>query len=217
MFQKTKSLKIPQATINRLSLYCRQLELLEKKGEIIVSSEKLAYLCEVNSAQVRKDLGYFGEFGIRGVGYHINELKREIKRILAIDREYNMTLAGVGNLGSALLRYQNFHERGFHFVCAFDSDQKKIGEVISGVEIRDIKELPIVVQEKEVKIGVIATPPSSAQNVANLFLDAKVNAILNFSPVHIHVPECCLVENIDFTLKLDVMLYKNRNQIAQGI
>lgn len=217
MKRDTKFTKIPQATINRLSLYCRQLELLEQKGETIVSSEKLATLCEVNSAQVRKDLGYFGEFGIRGVGYYINDLKSQIKGILAIDHDYKMALAGVGNLGSALLRHQNFPKRGFHFIAAFDCDPNKIGKMVSGIRIMDIKELPQVAQENEVEIGVIATPPSSAQEVANLFLDAQVNAILNFSPIHIHVPDCCLVENIDFTIKLDVMIYKNIHQLIPRV
>ena len=210
-----KSRKIPKATITRISLYCRQLELLEFDGYRMVSSEKLAWLCQVNPAQVRKDLGYFGEFGVRGVGYDVIELMREIKKILAVNRDWNMGIAGVGNLGTALLHYQNFRDRGFKFVAAFDSDPEKIGRAVSsGIKVKDIKELKRTVAELCLEIGVIATPPSVAQEIAELFLDAKVNAILNFSPTQIHVPECCLVENIDFTIKLDVLTYKLKNELA---
>ena len=204
-----KALKIPKATITRLSFYYRQLELLEFDGYRMVSSDKLAWLCQVNPAQVRKDLGYFGEFGVRGVGYDTRELQREIKEILAVNRDWNMGIVGIGNLGSALLRYQNFPVRGFNFVAAFDSDPEKIGKLLSsGFEIRDINELEDVTEELKIEIGVITTPPSEAQTIADLFLGANVNAILNFSPTQIHVPESCLIENIDFTIKLDILAYK---------
>ncbi|MBW2065923.1 MAG: redox-sensing transcriptional repressor Rex [Deltaproteobacteria bacterium] len=209
-----KPKRIPKATINRLSLYYRQLELLEFDGYRMVSSEKLAWLCQVNPAQVRKDLGYFGEFGIRGVGYDVRELQREIKSILAVNRSWRMAIAGVGKLGSALLQHQNFPARGFHFVAAFDVDKKKIGTTLpSGLVVRDISELREVAEQLEVEIGVITTPPSVAQEVAALFLASHISAILNFSPTQIHVPECCLVENIDFTIKLDILTYKLRHEL----
>jgi len=208
-----KSLKIPKATISRLSLYYRQLELLEFDGYRMVSSEKLAWLCQVNPAQVRKDLGYFGEFGTRGVGYDVKDLQFELKKILALNRSWNMGIAGIGNLGSALLHYHHFPKRGFHFVAAFDSDKGKIGTVLpSGQLIRDIKELNHTIKELGIEIGVITTPPFAAQDVADLFIDGKVNAILNFSPTQIHVPDCCLVENVDFTMRLDILAYKLKNK-----
>jgi redox-sensing transcriptional repressor len=210
----SKPLKIPKATITRLSLYCRKLELLEFDGYRMVSSEKLAWLCQVNPAQVRKDLGYFGEFGVRGVGYDVRDLMFEIKKILAVNRDWNMGIVGVGNLGSALLQNQNLPARGFYFVAAFDSDAGKIGKkIFPGLVIKDIKELKTAVQDSEVEIGVITTPASEAQSVADLLLDANVNAILNFSPTQIHVPDCCLVENIDFTIKLDVLTYKLKHEL----
>ncbi len=175
----------------------------------MVSSEKLASLCQVNPAQVRKDLGYFGEFGIRGVGYDVRDLQFEIKKILSINREWNMGIAGIGNLGSALLQFQNFPARGFNFVAAFDSDSQKIGKnVSSGLVIRDLRELDEAVEKLNIDIGVITTPPSQAQKVVDLFLDANINAILNFSPTQLHIPDYCLVENIDFTIKLDILTYK---------
>ena len=212
-----KSMKIPKATITRLSLYCRQLELLEFDGYRMVSSEKLAWLCQVNPAQVRKDLGYFGEFGVRGVGYDVRDLMLEIKRILAVNRDWNMGIVGVGNLGSALLQNQNLPARGFYFVAAFDSDAEKIGKrIFPGLVIRDIEELKDTVESSNVEIGIISTPASGAQGVADLFLEANVNAILNFSPTQIHVPEDCLVENIDFTIKLDVLTYKLKHELDSG-
>ena len=125
-----------------------------------------------------------------------------------------MCIAGVGNLGMALIQHQNFAARGFHIVAAFDSDLKKVGgRLPSGMVIRDISTLEKTVRDLEIEIGVIATPPSEAQGVADLFLNAYVNAILNFSPTQIHVPECCMVENIDFTIKLDVLTYKLKHEL----
>jgi redox-sensing transcriptional repressor len=207
--------KIPKATITRLSLYCRQLELLEFDGYRMVSSEKLAWLCQVNSAQVRKDLGYFGEFGIRGVGYDVRELQHEIKKILSINREWVMGIVGVGNLGGALLKHQNFPTRGFRFIAAFDSDPEKIGKIAPlNLVIQDVNELKDASKELDIDIGVITVPSSKAQETADSFIDANINAILNFSPAQIHVPDYCVVENIDFTVKLDILTYKLKHEIG---
>jgi redox-sensing transcriptional repressor len=207
--------KIPKATITRLSLYCRRLELLEFDGYRTVSSERLAWLCQVNPAQVRKDLGYFGEFGIRGVGYDIRDLQREIKKILAVNREWNMAIVGIGNLGGALLRHQYFQTRGFYFVAAFDSDPEKIGQKLpSGLTVKDVKDLKETAKELDVDIGVITTPYQGAQKTANSFIDADINAILNFSSAQIHAPAHCIIESIDFTIKLDVLTYKLKNEIG---
>ena len=210
----TKSAKIPKATINRLSIFYRQLELLEFDGYRMVSSEKLAWLCQVNPAQVRKDLGYFGEFGVRGVGYDVIGLQAQIKKILAVNRDWNLGIAGIGNLGSALVEHQDLHMRGFISVAAFDNDARKIGETTpSGLKIRDIGELSQAVEELDIEIGVITTPPNAAQGVADLFLAAEVNAILNFSPTRICVPQCCLVENVDFTVMLDILTYRLHHEM----
>lgn len=210
-----KSEKIPKATITRLSIYYRQLELLEFDGYRMVSSDKLAWLCQGNPPQVRKDLGYFGEFGVRGVGYDVIDLQTQIKKILAINRDWNMGIAGVGNLGSALLQHHNFPARGFKCVAAFDNAPDKIGKILpSGLKVRDIRGLDSAIEELDIEIGVITTPPSAAQSVANLFLKANVNAILNFSPTRISVPECCLVQNIDFTVMLDILCYKLDHEVV---
>jgi redox-sensing transcriptional repressor len=208
-----KSEQIPNAAITRLSIYYRQLELLEFDGYRMVSSEKLAWLCQVNPAQVRKDLAYFGEFGVRGVGYDVIDLQGEIKKILAVNRDWNMGIVGIGNMGSALMAHQNFPARGFRYVAAFDNDPKKIGTTAPlGLTVRDVRDLNEVVKELNIEIGVITTPSSSAQSVTDSFLEANVNAILNFSPARILVPDCCLVENIDFTVRLDIIAYKLQNQ-----
>ena len=205
----TKPTKIPKATITRLSMYYRQLEMLESDGHDTVSSERLARLSQANPAQVRKDLGYFGDFGIRGVGYDVIELQAEIKRILAVNREWNLAIVGIGNLGSALLHHQNLPERGFHCAAIFDNDPAKISKTTStGLQIRDIRDLKKAVEELDIEIGIITTPPSVAQRVADMFVDAQVKAILNFSPTRIRIPDCCVVENIDFTVKLDTLTYK---------
>jgi redox-sensing transcriptional repressor len=210
-----KTEKIPKATITRLSLYYRQLELLEFDGYRMVSSDKLAWLCQVNPAQVRKDLGYFGEFGVRGVGYDVIDLQGHIKQILSVNRDWNLGVVGIGNLGSALIRQQNFAARGFRCVAAFDNDPKKIGKKAPGdLIIQNIDELLETARDLDVEIGVITTPASAAQRIADLLLDAEVNAILNFAPTQISVPECCLVENIDFTVKLDILTYKLRHEIG---
>jgi redox-sensing transcriptional repressor len=204
-----KTTKIPKATITRLSLYYRQLELLEFDGYRLVSSEKLAWLCQVNPAQVRKDLGYFGEFGIRGVGYDVRELQMQIKKILTVNRDWNLGLVGVGKLGSAILQHQNLYIRGFKCVAAFDNDPEKIGRISpAGIEIRAIDELDKAARDLDIEIGVITTPAAAAQSTADRFRSAHINAILNFSPARITVPECCLVENIDFTVTLDMLTYK---------
>lgn len=211
-----KSTNIPKATITRLSQYYRQLELMEFDGYRTVSSDKLAWLCQVNPAQVRKDLGYFGEFGVRGVGYDVKELQEQIKKILAINREWNLGVVGIGKLGSALLQHRNLQTRGFKCVAAFDNDPEKVGQMgPSGIRIRDISELSEAVDELKIEIGVITTPANAAQYVADLFVEANVNAILNFSPTRIQVPDCCMVENIDFTVRLDILTYKLRNELRE--
>jgi len=156
--------KIPTATITRLSIYSRYLEALSQEGVKIIASDKLAQKCGINPAQIRKDLAYFGEFGIRGVGYFVKELLFEIKRILGLNKTWKMALVGIGNLGSALLAHQNFIRQGYEFVAVFDIDPAKVGRrVPSGQIIHSVDELESVVKDKGVEIGVIATPAAKAQ------------------------------------------------------
>ncbi|MCP4680727.1 MAG: redox-sensing transcriptional repressor Rex, partial [Desulfobacterales bacterium] len=172
-----------------------------------------------NPAQVRNDLGYFGDFGVRGMGYDVIDLQAQIKKILAVNRYWNLSIAGIGTLGSALMKPQNILASNFKCVAIFDNDPNKIGKVTpTGLKIRDTHEIHHTARELKIEIGVITTPPSAAQNLADLFLDAQVNAILNFSPTRIRVPDYCFVENIDFTLKLDMLTFKlHHEQTPQGI
>ena len=204
--------KIPEATIRRLSRYSRCLEEMEEKGEKVVSSAQLANKCIVNAAQVRKDLAYFGEFGVRGVGYYVKDLLNNIKEILGSNKEWRMALIGVGNLGSSLLAYKDFLKQNYTIVAAFDIDPPKvIGRVSEKlgkpVEIFHINRIKEVARERKIEIGLITTPPSEAQNVADILVEAEVKGILNFAPAQITVPEGFTVKNVFFTTILDNLAY----------
>jgi redox-sensing transcriptional repressor len=209
---KLKYQKIPEATIRRLSRYSRCLEEMDEKGEKVVSSALLANKCIVNAAQVRKDLAYFGEFGIRGVGYYVKDLLNNIKKILGSNKEWRMALIGVGNLGSSLLAYKDFLKQNYTIVAAFDIDPPKvIGRVSEKlgkpVEVFHINKIKEVVKERKIDIGLIATPPSEAQSVAELLVEADVRGILNFAPAQIIVPEGFVVKDVFFTTILDNLAY----------
>ena len=208
MTKNPKKKKIPEPTIERLPLYSRPLEELLQGDIPVVSSETLARLCGVNPAQVRKDLAYFGEFGVRGVGYEVASLLKEIKKILGTDRKWRLCLVGLGNLGSALLENQNFKRRGYEFVAVFDSDPAKIGRILeNGIVVEHPRRIEEVVADLQIEIGVITTPPFEAQKVAELLFAAGVRAILNFAPIQLRKPECCVVENVDFAMSLENLAY----------
>ena len=154
-----KSEHIPRATIQRMAVYIQVLEGLARDGSTVVSSEALARTCSVNPSQIRKDLAYFGEFGVRGVGYYVQDLITSIKQSLGVDRVWKTALVGVGNLGRALLNHREFRLRGFHIVGAFDCDPFKIGEEVSGLEVVCTKRLKEKVADLDVEIGIITTPP----------------------------------------------------------
>jgi len=185
---------------------------MEEKGEKVISSAQLAKKCIVNAAQVRKDLAYFGEFGIRGVGYYVKDLLNNIKRILGSNKEWRMALIGIGNLGASLLSYKDFLKQNYKIVAAFDIDPPKvIGRVAEKLgkpaEVFHINRIREVVQERKIEIGLITTPPSEAQGVANLLVEAGVRGILNFAPVQITVPEGFVVKDAFFTTILDNLAY----------
>jgi len=203
-----KQIKIPEATIDRIALYYRILEDLLAQGVQVISSQKFASVCRINPAQVRKDLSFFGEFGVRGVGYNVRDLLMEIKKILVSDREWKLGIVGLGNMGKALVRDENFFRRGYRFVAAFDSDPAKIGqEVVKDLFIRSMAEISLATDQLRIEIGVITTPPLHAQRVADLLMDAGIMAILNFSAIQVRKPDCCLVHNVDFTVNLDNLAY----------
>jgi len=205
----SRETKIPDATIERVALYLRPLENLMEEGNQVVSSERLAEMCKVNPAQVRKDLSFFGGFGVRGVGYEVNDLLIEIKKILASDREWRLGIVGLDDMGMALLQHKNFLKRGYKFVAAFDSDPQKIGKKLPiGLVIQPVTKIQQLVKDLNIEIGIITTSASKAQDVADVYFEAGILAILNFSPIQLRTPECCLVQNVDFTLNLDHLAYQ---------
>jgi len=204
----TKESKIPNSTIERLAFYSRPLEALLKSGPPIISSGKLAGLCGVNPAQVRKDLAYFGEFGVRGVGYEIRDLLKEIKKILATDRKWTLCIVGMGNLGISLVENEDFRKRGYLFAAAFDSDVRKTGRHLPcGLTIEPERTIRELVRELDIEIGVITTPSRAAQRVTEMLSAAGVRAILNFAPIQVRTPERCIVKNVDFSVKLESLVY----------
>jgi redox-sensing transcriptional repressor len=202
-----KSVKIPEKTVTRLSIYLRCLEELEADGVNSVSSKQLAERFGLNSAQVRKDLAYFGQFGVRGLGYYIAELKHNLERILGLKQDWEVALVGAGNLGSALIAYKGFQARGFRLGMAFDTDAAKIGLCVDGVQILDVTKLVPMIRKKKIKIAMVAVPAAAAQPVADLLVEAGINAILNFAPVQLSVPEGVKVQNVDLSVLLKTLSY----------
>lgn len=207
-----KYTKIPEATIRRLSNYLKCLEDLEMRGENVASSALIAQICDVNAAQVRKDFAYFGEFGIRGMGYNTKELRFHIREILGTNREWRIAIVGIGNLGSALLMYKGFLKQNYKIVAAFDQDPVKVVGQISEkmgkpIEVLHMDRLSEVVKARNVEIGIISTPPAEAQRVANLLVEANVKGIMNFAPTQIRVPSQVILRNVFFTSALDNLVY----------
>ena len=205
---------IPRATIERLSIYLQVLENMQREGVKIISSGPLAKACSVNASQIRKDLTYFGEFGVRGVGYNVSALIQSISKSLGIDRDWNCVLIGVGNLGKALLSHREFSTRRFNIIGAFDCDPFKIGEEFSGFEVVCTRRLKERIAGLDVRIGIISTPPERAQRAANHLVEAGIKGILNYAPARIFVPEKIHVEYVDFfhhlySLAFNISMRKN--------
>jgi redox-sensing transcriptional repressor len=197
----------PFPTIERLALYTRPLEALQKAQVQVVSSEGLAKMCGVNPAQVRKDLAHFGDFGTRGVGYEVPQLLKAIKKILATDRKWRLCIVGIGNLAKALVESENFRNRGYIFVALFDDTPQKIGTLLAGLEILPFSLIPEKIKELGIEIGVITTKESHTRNAAELLVSGGIKAILNFSPVQLRAPEGVLVENWDISVRFERLAY----------
>ncbi len=208
----TKSSHIPKATIQRLAVYIQVLEHLQSEGTEVISSDPLAKACDVNASQVRKDLAYFGEFGVRGVGYHVKSLIASISDALGIAKEWRIALVGVGNMGRALLNHAEFRSKGFNIVGAFDCDPFKIGEKVYGLEVVCTKRLKEKVHALNIEMAMLATPPERAQRAANHILEAGIRAIINFAPSRIKVPDDVHVEYVDFFHHLYTLAFKLSKQ-----
>jgi redox-sensing transcriptional repressor len=199
-------------TVRRLSIYSRCLAQLDEDGVKTISSQELAERFHLNSAQVRKDLAYFGEFGIRGIGYYVANLRAELSRLLGLDREWRVVLVGFGNLGSALFHYKGFGRQGFRIAAIVDDDPAKAARRVDGLEILPLAELPRVVKQQSIQIGVIAVPGDAAQAVADRLVAAGVRAILNFAPARLKVPRDVRLQNVDLSIELENLSF----HLAQG-
>lgn len=202
-----RALKIPEATITRLSVYSRYLTKMKHQGKITISSTDIALGAGVNPAQVRKDLSFFGEFGTRGVGYNVEQLSWDILKILSLTEQWNVALVGAGHLGHAITMNHSFLSRGFNFTSIFDNDPKKIGTKINGVEVSPIEDLEKVVAQNHARIGVITSPADGAQEIADSLVKAGVQAILNFAPVHLTVPKNIEFREVDLAVNLEVLTF----------
>ena len=198
---------IPEATVGRLPVYLRGLVDIAESGATTVSSEALAEAAGVNSAKVRKDLSHLGSYGTRGVGYDVAYLIHQIRRELGLTQHWAIVIVGIGNLGHALANYKGFAERGFRVAGLVDADPAKVGEVVGGLAIRHIGDLPALVAEEDVAIGVVATPAAAVQEVADLMVDAGVRSILNFAPAVIAVPAGVSVRKVDLAIELQILAF----------
>jgi redox-sensing transcriptional repressor len=205
---KAASDQVSELTAGRLSVYLRCLKTLDAAGVKTISSKALAEQFQLNAAQIRKDLAYFGEFGVRGVGYYVKELRRHLRMILGLDRTVRVAILGAGNLGLALADYPGFRQEGFAIVALFDTERSKIGRRSKiGVRIFEIGEFRKAVRRDRIDIAVVAVPAESAQGVVNIAVAAGVRAILNFSPGTLKVPPRVKLKNVDLTVSLESLSF----------
>lgn len=200
--------QVSELTTNRLSVYLRFVSELDAAGVSTISSKALAEQFHLNAAQIRKDLAQFGDFGVRGVGYVIKDLRGHLRQILGLNREIRVAVMGAGNLGLALTDYPGFRQEGFQIVALFDNLQDKVGQHSrSSVRIYDIKELRRVTKREKITIAVVAVPATVAQTVVNTVVAAGIKAILNFSPVALVVPSDVKLKSVDLTVSLESLSF----------
>ena len=202
-----KEQTISKATIDRLPLYYRTLRLAQDDGMDIISSDELGRRLELTPEQIRKDLALFGQFGKKGVGYYVNELKFNVGKILGLDNHWNIAIVGIGHLGVALANYQNFIALGFNLVALFDNDPNIIGKTVNHVKVKSIDELQSCAKNLKIDIGVIAVPAQFAQQVADKLVKANIKGIWNFAPVKMRVPEDVKIVNEDLSVRLSRLSY----------
>jgi redox-sensing transcriptional repressor len=199
--------KIAESTVRRLSLYLHLLEEFAAQGLQTVSSEALAARGRTTSAQVRKDLSFFGSFGKRGLGYSVPELAGRLREILGLRRSYRVLVIGAGKIGSALAQYGGFADRGFRVTAVYDADPSKVGLKWNGVAVRDVKQLERDLARDPLDIAILSTPPHVAQEVADRLVRSGIRAILNFAPVQLEVPPGVAVKNVNMALELETLSY----------
>jgi redox-sensing transcriptional repressor len=209
--ESTGDKQAPKAVVNRVCLYLRQLELFQRQGQSTISSSQLGAALGINDAQVRKDLAFFGQFGYPGIGYRIEGLIGELRRVLGIDRDWPIALIGLGNLGRALLKYKHFRRRGFHIVALFDNDTHKVGLKVDGLIVQSIEKLPEFAATHPIRLAVLSVPADVAQSVADQIVACGIPGILNFAPTTLNVPPSISVVAVDLSVQLEHLAYKVLN------
>jgi redox-sensing transcriptional repressor len=204
--------RIADSTVRRLSLYLRFLEEFENAGLTTVSSEELAARGGTTSAQVRKDLSFFGSFGKRGLGYQVAELTQRMRRILGLERDWRVIIVGVGKIGAALAQYEGFRQRGFRVAGLYDSDPSKIGREMYDLSVRSIDSLAEDNRERPVDIAVIAVPASAAQRVVDQVVAAGITGIMSFAPVQLHVPSDITLNTVNMAMELERLSFALSNR-----
>ncbi len=212
-----KTEKISELTTNRLSVYLRCLNDLAAAGVETISSQALAEQFNLNSAQIRKDLAYFGEFGVRGVGYYVKDLQLQLQKILGLTLKRRVAIIGLGNLGMALANYQGYNSESFDVVALFDDAVSKAGtRTRAGLEIRSTENLVHDLKENAVEIAILAVPASAAERVLEQVMEAGVKAVLNFAPIHLHSRPGVKVKTVDLSISLESLSYFLANPGSQG-
>jgi redox-sensing transcriptional repressor len=204
--------KISDSTVRRLALYLRFLEQSAAQNLATISSAELAQRGGTTSAQVRKDLSFFGSFGKRGLGYSVPELSARIREILGLKRTHRVVLVGAGKMGGALLHYRGFRQHGFDVVAVYDKDPKKIGTRSNGLMVRDVRQIETDLRKEPTDIAILVTPAEAAQEVTDRLIRAGVKAILNFAPVPLAVPSDVAVQSVNMALELETLSYALANR-----
>jgi len=210
------SRKISESAVRRLSLYLRILEDLERKGQNTVSSEEMSGRSATTAAQVRKDLSLFGSFGKRGLGYAVTELSERLKKILGLDRRWRVALVGAGRIGSALVEYSGFAERGYDVVAIFDSDASKVGGKWGGLCVRDISEFEAVSNDESVEMVILAIPVEAVPSVMEHVEKAGIRGILNFAPTKLKVPLGVAVKDVNMVMELEALSFAFSQEDGEG-
>jgi redox-sensing transcriptional repressor len=204
--------RIADSTVRRLSAYLRFLEDFENRGLSTISSEELARRGGTTSAQVRKDLSFFGSFGKRGLGYSVPELAGRLREILGLGREWRVVIVGAGKIGAALAQYRGFRQRGFNILAAYDNNPEKVGKRVEGIEVRDIEQLERDIQREKPDIVVLTVPGDEAQRMVDRVVKAGVKAILNFAPTQLHAPPDVTVKTVNMAMELEGLSFALTNR-----
>ena len=206
---------VPKVVVSRLSLYLRELQRLEAAGQQTISSGQLGQLLGFSDAQVRKDLGFFGQFGYPGVGYRCDELIRAMRDILGTNHSWSVAMVGVGNLGQALLGYRGFGRQNFSIAAAFDADPAKVGQTVQGIRIQPLDELATTVRTKGIRLGMIVVPAARAQEAADRLVEAGIEGIVNFAPVTLVLPVHVQNVGVDLAIELEQLSFAVTSKLAK--